>query len=67
MDQHAKFAEAQARKAEREARAAEKRKQWIITKESQRKRREQKDRLSDLYQQRRLEDDPEYWSKTQPD
>jgi len=64
LKQHADFAAAQERKAERAAKKAEKEKQWTITKENQRKRREQRERKSDLFQQRRLEDDPEYWSMT---
>lgn len=58
--QHEDFAACQARKAERAAKKAEKERQWLLTKEAQRKRRERKERMADLYQQRRLEDDPDY-------
>lgn len=65
MDQHDHFATMRAKKAECVARKEDKARQWQITKEAQRKRREQRDRKSDLFQQRRLADDPEYHSMTQ--
>jgi hypothetical protein len=74
LRQHEKFAEVQARKAERQeqglvrdAEKAAKARRWTHTKELWRKKRERTDRRADLAQQRRLEDDPDYGTATMPD
>lgn len=58
--QHEAFANRQAVKAARAQAKAEKERQWVLTKEAWRKKRERRERATDLAQQRRLEDDPEY-------